>query len=71
MSKCGFCDNKSFEIEDNSPKNSSFRYTFIQCDACKAVVGVVEAVNPIAVMNQIKVQLNNIKELVTNLGAVR
>ena len=61
MSKCGFCGNSSFELVDNTPNHSNFIYSFIQCNSCHAVVGAVEAVNPIAELAFVKKQLAEIK----------
>jgi hypothetical protein len=60
MVKCGFCKNTTFALEDNEPRNSNFRYSFIKCGSCNAVVGVVEAVNPIAELDDVKRQLAEI-----------
>jgi hypothetical protein len=61
MSKCGFCGKTQFELVDNTPSHSNFFYSFIQCASCHSVAGVVEAVNPIAVLDDIKKQLADIK----------
>ncbi len=45
QSTCPKCENTSFEIAENSPKGSRFKFTFIQCDRCGAVVGVVDYYN--------------------------
>jgi len=45
ISTCPKCSNSTFEMKEYSPRGSDFKYSFIQCDACGAVVGVTDFYN--------------------------
>ena len=42
MSRCPKCENSSFELKEASPRGSSYKFNFIQCASCGAVVGVAD-----------------------------
>lgn len=42
VSKCPKCDHTSFEIKDVVPQGATYKYRFIQCASCGAVVGTLE-----------------------------
>jgi hypothetical protein len=42
MAKCSKCGNSSFEAEENSIRNSRFKYYIIQCTSCDSAIGVVD-----------------------------
>lgn len=42
ISTCAKCNNHQFEMVENSPRNSRFKYMFIQCSSCGSVVGITE-----------------------------
>ena len=44
-SKCPRCENTSFEMQENEPRGSGWKYMFIQCARCGTVVGVTEYMN--------------------------
>jgi uncharacterized Zn finger protein len=44
-SKCPSCGNTSFEIVENTPSKSAFKFHFIQCSKCGCVVGTHEYFN--------------------------
>lgn len=41
-SKCPSCEKTRFELKENSPTGSKFKFNFIQCSACGTVVGVAD-----------------------------
>jgi hypothetical protein len=45
VSTCPKCDSTSFEAKEHSPHGSNFKYQFIQCASCGAVVGVMDYFN--------------------------
>lgn len=57
-SKCPSCNNHSFEMKEISPRGSQFKYNFIQCSACGAVVGVVDYFNTARLLHNLAEQLN-------------
>ena len=44
VSKCE-CGNNSFEIVENTPKDSYYKLNFVQCRKCKKVIGVLDYYN--------------------------
>lgn len=44
-STCPKCDCHSFEMVESTPKNAAWRYIFVQCASCGAVVGVADFIN--------------------------
>jgi hypothetical protein len=44
-STCPKCDSTTFEAKEYSPRGSNFKYQFIQCASCGAVVGVMDYFN--------------------------
>ena len=45
VSTCPKCESTVFEIKEHEPRGSSFKYGFVQCAACGAVVGVMDFFN--------------------------
>lgn len=41
----GNCGGTSFEVEEQSPHGSNFKFYFVQCQTCGAVVGVMDYFN--------------------------
>ncbi|KAA4627384.1 hypothetical protein F3B42_08810 [Bacteroides ovatus] len=52
-SKCPKCDSTRFEMKEGAINGSRFRYNFVQCAACGAVIGVVPFHNTNALLEQI------------------
>ena len=44
-STCIKCGNTRFEVKENSPTGSNFKFIFIQCSNCGGVVGVMDFYN--------------------------
>lgn len=42
QSTCVKCGGHSFELKEQEPARSNFKYNFIQCSGCGGVAGVVE-----------------------------
>lgn len=73
-SKCSSCGSHSFEMVTNEPHNSNYKYNFIQCSGCGAVIGVTEFFNIGQILNEheeiikkIQDQLNYISSMVYNM----
>ena len=60
LSKCPSCDHRMFEMVENEPYKSNFKYMFIQCSKCGSVVGLTEYFN---VGKLVKDQQNSIDSL--------
>lgn len=47
MSKsiCPKCGGDSFEVVENQPSNSLYKYLFVQCKSCGCVIGVLDYYN--------------------------
>ena len=44
-STCMKCGGVEFEMVENEPRDSNWKYMFVQCAACGGVVGVVDYFN--------------------------
>ena len=42
LSTCPKCNNQTFEVVEHTPQKSKFKFFFIQCSKCGAVVGTHE-----------------------------
>lgn len=61
QSKCSKCDGTFFELIEKEPRNSNYKYIFVQCTKCGNVVGVVDYFNNGNLLNQVLDKLNNIE----------
>ena len=61
ISACPKCDNTFFELAENSPIGSNFKFMFIQCNSCGAVVGVTDYYNIGETLTEIKQRLDMIQ----------
>lgn len=59
-SKCPKCDTGKFECTVNEPLHSNHKVTFIQCQWCGTVVGVLEGRNLGFVLDRIESKLDAI-----------
>jgi hypothetical protein len=59
-STCVKCGNNRFESKENSPKDSPFKVTFVQCASCGGVVGVMDFYNLGALIHEQKKLLQKI-----------
>lgn len=57
-SKCPKCENTSFEISTESPKNSNFKVSFVRCRSCKTVVGTLEPESTTELIHKLARKLN-------------
>ena len=53
---CGHCNNDSFEIAEVS-LGAQDKQGLVQCSACGAVVGVIDASNPAALLQEQKAEI--------------
>lgn len=44
-SKCPKCEGTSFEMVEETPKGSRFKFMFVRCSSCKTVVGFTDYYN--------------------------
>ena len=68
QSKCPKCDATSFEIMENSPKNSNFKIIFIQCSNCGCVVGTMDYFNLGAKINELEQKVTALNTGVVNVN---
>lgn len=57
-SRCPKCENSSFEISTESPKNSNFKVSFVRCYSCKTVVGTLEPESTTSLLHKLAQKLN-------------
>ena len=58
ISTCPKCDSHSFEMVENSPRDSRFKIMFVQCALCGAVVVTADYINTAALIQQLAEKLN-------------
>lgn len=58
QSTCPKCGGHSFELVENSPSNSKFKFLFIQCSSCGCVVGTQEYYNIGALIHKLAEKLH-------------
>lgn len=56
-STCVKCGGSRFEMTENSPANSRYKFMFIQCSSCGGVVGVVDYYHLPSLLHQIQEKL--------------
>jgi excinuclease UvrABC ATPase subunit len=62
LSTCPKCENSIFELKENSPRHSNFKYNFVQCSECGAVVGVLDFFNISALLHDQNIAINKIAQ---------
>jgi len=45
FSKCPKCESTRFEIVEDTPTNSNWKYFYVRCSSCKSVISVKEYFN--------------------------
>ena len=56
-SKCASCGNTSFELKEAKIEHCKFRFNFIQCASCGAVIGLIDYNHVPTLLNQIIAKL--------------
>lgn len=69
-SKCPNCDNRSFEVTENSPSKSQFKLMFVQCSKCGCVVGTMDYFNIGARISELEKKINDIS-LTDNTSTIK
>ncbi len=54
---CGHCNNTGFEIAEVSLGGAQDKQGLVQCSTCGAVVGVIDASNPAALLQEQKAEI--------------
>lgn len=44
-SRCPNCQNTKFEMVEDSPSGSKFKFNYVRCSYCKTLVGVLDHYN--------------------------
>lgn len=60
VSTCPKCSKSSFELKEHAPSGTKYKFSFIQCSSCGAVVGVTEYMNTYRTLETISNQLQQI-----------
>lgn len=61
-SKCSKCDSTQFEVKENSPAHSNFKFFFVQCSSCGTVVSAMDYSNIGAKLNEIEKKIDNLSK---------
>ncbi len=80
-SKCGHCNNPTFEIAEVILGGAQGQQGFVQCAACGAVAGVFDVSNPAALIQEQKAEIaalqievralrNALQQIVVQLGRI-
>ena len=67
MSSCPKCDNHFFELVESEPRTSNWKYYYLQCTYCGAVVGFTDYHN---LGNLMEKQSEAIKKIAQQLKVV-
>ena len=67
MSKCGSCGGMLWEIGEESPMESRFKFFFVRCTSCKVPIGVVEYFNPHADIEALKKKVEALENTVDTI----
>ena len=59
-SKCFNCDGTSFELVENIPTFSKFKYMFVQCSKCGNILGVLDFYNTGYSLNQLNEKVDKL-----------
>lgn len=57
QSSCLRCGKHVFELVEQEPLRSKYKYLFVQCAGCGGVVGVLDYLNSGTLLQQIKAKL--------------
>ena len=66
-SKCATCNSLSFEMVEQSPKNSKYKFFFVQCSICGSPVGVLEYFNSGAKIEIVEKKIQSLESKIDNL----
>ncbi len=58
-SKCPKCNNSFFELSENSPSNSRFKFYLVQCSSCGSVVGVTDFFHVPTVIDKLEKKIDS------------
>ena len=64
-STCPKCGNHSFELVEHEPTRSAWKYNYLQCASCGAVVGLTDFFN---LGHMLELQAIAIKKIASKLG---
>ncbi len=67
VSKCTKCGNTRFELAENSPNYSRYKFFFIQCSSCGGVVGVTEYYQAWAKIDDLHKEVKSLEDKVKNM----
>lgn len=56
--QCPKCENTSFELVEDTPRESSFKMMFVRCCSCNTAVGIVDYYNAGYLVKQLAEKLN-------------
>ena len=59
-SSCPKCSNASFELKENTPKGSNYKFYFVQCASCGTVISCMEYISNNNLLYEVKALLENL-----------
>lgn len=66
-STCPKCNSTSFEVMENTPRDSNYILLFVQCRSCGCVVGTMDYYNIGAKIQGLEKELDTIKRYVASI----
>lgn len=60
-SKCPKCENNTFELTEDSPKNSKYKMQFLRCCSCKTIITTLPFYDTTSILESIEKDLEKIK----------
>ena len=73
VSKCPKCNNSFFELSENSPSNSRFKFYLVQCSSCGSVVGVTDFFHVPTVLDKLEKKIDSQtsnSDIIQNLNVI-
>ena len=67
FSKCPHCENRYFELAEQSPSGSNYKIQFVQCSKCGAPVGVMEYYDSGALLKKNEKRLEALEHKLANV----
>ena len=56
--KCPKCENKSFELKEDTPTNSNFKFMYLRCSSCKTIITAVDFLHTGTLIKKLAKALN-------------
>ena len=60
--KCPKCENTTFELVEDTPSKSEFKFQYLRCSSCKTFITTEQYLNTNAILQDLEKSINNIKK---------